>query len=205
MKKQVEACFLFISVWYYWTPAGKTVDLINIFLVYTVHIALYPTQPGCPGDHAFLSTYTLVPKAKADFSYLSCFHSLSSKRFQPFLFLRSISTTIIWKAQTYLTLFAIISASPLLSLCSYNSKCTFSAAWLKKLGQPPLTPCFHDQVDFKTVLQGWRKLEFKSPEPWDQHPLPSGGFTCFHNLDSKIRTAWSAWFQVLVWHLLWQL
>lgn len=177
-----------------------------------MRIALYPTQPGCQGDHAFPSKLYSCSQSKS-----RCWipELLSLHFFQPLpalfedmqlLFLWDISTAIIWKGSDLPDpiLQALLSA-----LCFHFAPTTLKAVFLlpgwKGWSIHPLLPTFRTKWTLGLCCRVGEQLEFPSPEPWGQCPWPSGGFTCFCNPESKIRMVWSPWCQVLVWHLLWQL
>lgn len=150
----------------------------------------------------FQATYTLVPKEKADVSYLSCFQSTSSKILQHFLFLRGISTTTVWKGSDLLD---PICKAFLSALCFHFAFTTLNALFLlpdwRGWGSHPLLPAFRTEWTFGLCCRvgGKRSPPVQSPGAGALGSVEVS--TCFHNLDSKIKTVWSPPFQVLVWHL----
>lgn len=187
MKEYVEGWLLWISDWSYWTASGQNKQfdqhLSGLHCVYYT-LACTARQSRIP---YFSKKHTLLfPKHKQTFNAWAVFTPLLPNSSSP------LSSREVWvppsfgRDHTYLNLASFLSALVFTLLLCLILFFKFA-------------PCFLDQVGF----QGWRKPEFPSPEPWEQHSQPSGGFTWFQSPDSKIRAAWSPWSQVSAWHKLW--
>lgn len=190
MKDYVEGWLLFIPAWNYCTPVGETNNLINIYLActrvyYTLSCTARLSRIPCFSKKHML----LFPKHKQIFNTWTVFTPLLPNSSNPFSSRDVLAPPSFGRAQTCL------------NSVSFPSAICFRFAVMPNFVLPGWSGW--DQVDFRTALQGWRKPQFLSPEPWEQHSQPSGSFTWFQSPDSKIRTAWSPWFQILVWHQLW--